>query len=157
MIKVVYVLFLGGLWFALSGHTKWYILVLGAASVLLVTYLAARMSLIDREGFPLHMAPRSPAYLAWLAARIVESNIEIARVILDPKLPLAPSRFQVRSAARSDVARVCYADSITLTPGTVTLSVDDAEIDVHALTANAAGSLADGEMDRRVIRMARES
>lgn len=153
MLKVVYVVFLGALWFALSGHTEWYILTLGVISVLLVTWLGSRMAVIDREGFPVHLLLRAPAYLLWLAVEIFRSNIAIARLITRPELDVEPSRFRVATGARSDDARVVYANSITLTPGTVTLAVEADGLDVHALTRDAASDLASGEMDRRVCRL----
>ncbi len=153
VIKVAYAIFLGGVWFALSGHTEWYILTLGGVSILLVVWLCARMAVIDREGFPVHLLFRALGYHLWLAARIIESNLAVARLITRPELEIEPSRFQVRSGARDDIGRVTYANSITLTPGTVTLAVDGAELEVHALTREAADDLATGAMDRQVLKL----
>jgi multicomponent Na+:H+ antiporter subunit E len=153
VIRIVFVIFLGVLWFLLSGHTASHLLALGALSVGLVWLISSRMGLIDREGFPIHLVLRWPRYLLWLGARIIESNIAVSRLILRPRMDIDPSRFTVKSSAQSEEGRVTYANSITLTPGTVTLGIDGAELEVHALTREAAEELGRGDMDRQVRRL----
>lgn len=149
MLRLGFICFLSGLWFLLSGHTEWYILSLGAISVILVFALSNRMGIIDREGFPVHLLRRALSYHAWLVARIVESNLEVARLIVRPRLEIAPSQVAIQSTARTDLGRTCLANAITLTPGTVTLGVEGDEVLVHALTREAAEDIQGGEMDRR--------
>ena len=84
---------------------------------------------------------------------IVLSNLAVARVILDPKLPIHPRILRVPAGQRSDLGQVIYANSITLTPGTVTLDVRDGHMLVHALTTESAKGLLTGEMDRRVAQL----
>lgn len=151
----LYALCLAALWYVLSGHSEALILGFGALSVGLVALLARRMGLIDAEGFPIQILPGLPRYATWLCARIIESNIAVARLILDPRLPIHPSRVRLTAASRSDVARVCYANSITLTPGTITLGIDDADLEVHALTVEAAADLERGAMNSQVARLER--
>ncbi len=138
------------IWFLLSGHTTALILGLGAASVGAITWLALRMDLIDHEGHPTHLTFRAPFFWIWLLREIVKSNLQVIRIILNPKLPISPRLFTVPLTQKSDIGRVIYANSITLTPGTISLEVDDSRIKVHALTAAGEEGLADGEMDRRV-------
>ncbi len=138
------------IWFLLSGHTSALILGLGAASVSAITWLALRMDLIDYEGHPTHLAFRAPFFWIWLLWEIVKSNLQVIRIILDPKLPISPRMFTVPLTQKSDIGRVIYANSITLTPGTISLEVNDSRIEVHALTAAGEAGLAEGEMDRRV-------
>ena len=88
-----------------------------------------------------------------LLKEIVLSNIAVARVILDPRLPIHPRILRVEASQKTDVGRVTYANSITLTPGTVTLDVRDGKLLVHALTTGSAEGLLTGEMDRRVARL----
>ena len=74
----------------------------------------------------------------------------MTRAIARPTMKIRPRVLSVPASQQSAVGRVIYANSITLTPGTVTLAVDGARFTVHALTINAERSLATGDMDRRV-------
>jgi multicomponent Na+:H+ antiporter subunit E len=89
-------------------------------------------------------------YLAWLGKEITKANIDVAKIILDPALPISPVMVRVPATQTTDVGKVIYANSITLTPGTVSVEVMDDEILVHAITSEAAEGLADGDMDSRV-------
>jgi multicomponent Na+:H+ antiporter subunit E len=77
----------------------------------------------------------------------------VSRVILDPQLPISPTLVRFRPSQASTVGLVIHANSITLTPGTVTVEADRREFLVHALTREAAAGVADSEMDRRVTRL----
>ena len=78
------------------------------------------------------------------------SNFAVAKVILDPKLPIHPRILRVSASQKTQVGQVIYANSITLTPGTVTLDVRNGHFLVHALTTDSAEGLLSGEMDERV-------
>ncbi len=140
-------------WYLLSGHDSALILILGAFSALFVAAIARRMALVDREGHPLHLGWSAPGYWLWLAWQIVVANLDVARRILDPRLPIDPSVIRRRAGQRTELGKVIYANSITLTPGTVTIDVEGDEIVVHALSGAAARALETGKMDRRVSRL----
>ena len=140
-------------WLLLSGHYTPLLVGLGLFSSVLVAWLAWRMDLIDDEGFPVEIIGRSLLYWPWLLWQIVLSNIDVAKRILDPKLPISPTLFCVKTSQRSDLGQVIYANSITLTPGTLSTYVGEHEIQVHALTREMADDLIAGEMDRRVTRL----
>jgi multicomponent Na+:H+ antiporter subunit E len=72
---------------------------------------------------------------------------------LSPSLPISPTIIHVRASQKSDLGKVIYGNSITLTPGTVAIDIDGDKIEVHALTREAAQALRDGDMDRRVTRL----
>jgi multicomponent Na+:H+ antiporter subunit E len=144
---------LAALWMLLSLDRDPLLLAFGLASVVVVTLVAARMGFADREGHPAHLLPGVLAYWPWLLLEIAKSNIAVARAILDPRLPISPRVVTVPASQRSDLGRVVYANSITLTPGTVSMQVDAQTITVHALTDEAAAGLAAGDMDRRVARL----
>ena len=145
---------LAGVWLLWSGHfTSPLILSLGALSVMAVLGICIRMNIVDREGAPVELPPRLLVYLPWLFWQIAKSNVEVAIVILNPRLPISPRLIQVRASQTGDVARVIYANSITLTPGTVSIETEGDLITVHALTAEAAEGVLGGEMDRRVTRL----
>ncbi|MCH7633991.1 MAG: Na+/H+ antiporter subunit E [Proteobacteria bacterium] len=140
-----------GLWLLLSGHyDDPLLLTLGVISSIAVVFIAQRMDVIDHEGVPLRLRFGFIGYLAWLAKEIALANIAVAKIIISPSLPLSPLLFRVKTSQKTDVGRVTHANSITLTPGTVSVEVEDGDIIVHAITGDLASDTAKGEMDRRV-------
>lgn len=146
-----------GVWLLLSGHYEPLILAYGIGSCALVVVISTRMDLVDHEGHPIHLTWNALVYLPWLMWQIVLANIDVARRVLSPSLPVSPTMIRVKASQKSDLGQVIYANSITLTPGTISMDVEGGEILVHALTREAAQSLLDGEMDRRVTIMAGET
>jgi len=136
-------------WLLWSGHTTSLLLTLGLFSCLFVLLAMRRMGTIDHETAPVEITARVLAYLPWLGWQIVKSNIDVARRILQPNMPIRPHVLKVRAGQRSDLGRVIHANSITLTPGTVTLGMNGDEFTIHALTDAAAEGLADGAMNDR--------
>ncbi|MDX1655299.1 MAG: Na+/H+ antiporter subunit E, partial [Candidatus Competibacteraceae bacterium] len=105
------------LWLLLSGHYTPLLLCFGLASCLLVVVVARRMEVVDREGHPVHLGLGLLRYWPWLLKEIITANVQVMRCILKPQL-IDPQVIQVRPGQRSDLGRVIYANSITLTPGT---------------------------------------
>lgn len=138
------------LWLLLSGHYTPLILGFGVASCVVIVMIGMRLDFIDHEAVPLHISFGWFAYTAWLGKEIFKANIDVARIILDPKLPISPVMVRVPATQSTDMGKVIYANSITLTPGTISVEVEPHEILVHAITRDAAAGLADGDMDRRV-------
>ena len=143
-------LVLFGTWLLLSGYFEPLLLSFGVASCLTVVWIAHRMDMVDREGHPIHLGLRMIGYWLWLIGEIVKSNFDVAKRIIDPKLPIQPNMFWTKASQHSDLGQVIYANSITLTPGTVSVRVTGGRILVHALTAESAASVEQGDMDRRV-------
>ncbi len=143
-------------WLLMSGMMEPLLLMLGLASCVLVVVITSRMDIIDHEGHPIHLTWRALVYWPWLAWEIVKANIDVARIILSPSLPMSPVMVRLKPSQKSDLGLVMYANSITLTPGTISVDVEPGEILVHAITREAAAGLDDGEMDRRVTQMAGE-
>jgi multicomponent Na+:H+ antiporter subunit E len=110
------------------------------------------MALIDHEGHPVHLGRKIFTYFPWLLKEIVKSAWEVSKIILNPRLPLSPGLLRVKTTQRTSVGVVTYANSITLTPGTISVEVGDGTILVHALTQEGAASLLTGDMDGRVTR-----
>ena len=137
-------------WLLLSGIFEPLLLGLGVASSIVVVYIAHRMDVIDREGHPIHLTPRTLLYFPWLVWEIVKANLDVTLAILRGPSALQPRVFKLKAAQSSDVWLVTYANSITLTPGTVTIFVDGSEFTVHSLTPVAKEGLETGEMDQRV-------
>ena len=111
------------------------------------------MHIADEEGVPIELGLRPFVYAIWLIKEIVLANIDVARRVLDPRLPIRPRLIRVKASQTGDLGRVIYANSITLTPGTVSVDMQGDEITVHALTADAADEDKSGEMDRRVTEL----
>ena len=147
-------LVLFGVWLLLSGFFEPLLLGLGVLSCVIVVLIANRMDVIDREGVPIHLGWRVLIYWVWLAVEIVKASLDVARRILDPKLPIHPLLIRVKTSQASELGQVIYANSITLTPGTVSMQVGGGEILVHAIAREMAEDLEGGEMDRRVTAVA---
>jgi len=138
------------LWLLLSGFFKTLLISLGLASVIAVVWIAHRMDVIDHEGHPIHLTLRALLYWPWLIVEIIKANIDVARAIVRRRMPVNPSVIEVKATQETELGQVIYANSITLTPGTVTIDIDKDIMIVHALTRNAAEALESGDMDRRV-------
>ncbi|MEC7842185.1 MAG: Na+/H+ antiporter subunit E [Candidatus Latescibacterota bacterium] len=142
------------IWLLWSGHYTSLIITFGALSCLLVVFIARRMHLADPEGHPTHLLPRLLLYIPWLSWAILRANMDVALRILKPGLPISPRMVKVKASQKTHLGMVAYANSITLTPGTVSVDLrEDGEITVHALTLEAAEDLQAGVMDRRVVRL----
>lgn len=140
-------------WLGLSGHYTVFLTSLGLVSCLLVTWICYRMGIIDRDLLPFHLTLRTLRYVPWLTVDVLRSNYRVIRRLLHPQLPISPRVVKVHALARTEVGRVTYANSITLTPGTVTIEAEDDELTVFALSEKGQESLESGEMNRRVARL----
>ena len=146
-------LLLAFVWLLWSGHytlDKPLIALFGLLSCLAVVVISRRMAAASRYRPRRTLGFRTLLYLPWLFWQIVKANIQVARIILDPRLPISPRVIRVKSSQRGERAQVLFANSITMTPGTISLDVSLDTITVHALTEEIARDLESGEMDRKV-------
>jgi multicomponent Na+:H+ antiporter subunit E len=139
-------------WLALSGHYTPWLVTFGVLSALAAAFVALRMGLADREGHPTQLMLRAPLYWLWLAKEIAMSAWSVAKLILTPRLPISPTMTIVRASQRSAPGIATYANSITLTPGTITVGVSGNALTVHALVREGAFDLEAGRMDETVRR-----
>jgi len=144
-------------WLGLSGLYIPLILGLGALSIAVIAVLSSRARLIDEEGFPVELLLNALWYWPWLVWQILCSGVTVAKIIVSPSLPASPTLITVRASQRTAAGRTTYANSITLTPGTVSVGVDRDEILVHALTEAGAADVAEGGMDRMVTKFEGQS
>ncbi len=145
-----------GLWLLLSGLYTPLLLTLGAVSSVFVAWIAQRMGLLTPEPGSAWLRPlRCLAYMPWLAWQVAKANVDVALRILVPSKGISPRVLRVPSTQASDLARALYANSITLTPGTISIDVGKDEITVHALSPEGAQDLARGEMGERVSALER--
>ncbi len=137
-------------WLALSGHFTPFLIGAGLLSVALAVIAARRMGVLDSEGHPVQLFAGTPTYYPWLVREIFKSAWAVSRIILSPRLPISPTMTRVKASQRTAAGIATYANSITLTPGTITTSVRGDELTVHALVREGAIDLERGEMDARV-------
>ncbi|MBM3538755.1 MAG: cation transporter [Alphaproteobacteria bacterium] len=150
MRHVSLIVALAAFWLLLSGFYKPFLLAAGLGSVLAIVWFTdRRMKVLDLEGHPTHLSIRALTYWPWLIWEVVKSGWDVTKIILNPRLPISPRLVRVPTSQKTDVGRVIYANSITLTPGTTSLELDEQGILVHALTVAGAEGLATGDMDRR--------
>ena len=140
---------LAALWLGLSGLYKTLILSLGAASILMSAILAYRLDILDREGSPYARLPQLVSYWGWLVVEIFKANWIVIKACVRSELDINPALVKVKTVCESDLARTVFANSITLTPGTVSVAIEGDKILVHALYEQEAGPGAFDEMDRR--------
>ena len=140
-------------WLLLSGIYTPFLVLAGLGASIAVAALAQRMEVADREGHPIHLALGALGYWPWLTKEILKSGWQVTRIILDPRLPISPTFVRFKPSQKTTAALATHANSITLTPGTITVEAGHEEFLVHALTREGAAGVLDGEMDRRVRRM----
>ena len=136
------------IWLLLSGHYDPLLLTLGVLSCITCLYVTWKAKFIDDEGLPLHLLIRLPIYTLWLFKEIIKANIDTAKIIIinNPD----PQNFRVKSSQKTEAGKVTYANSITLTPGTVTTVLDGDILEVHALSSDMADDVKSGAMDKKV-------
>lgn len=138
-------------WLLLSGHFNPLLLGLGVASVLLTLFLMKRMDVIDHESYPVHLFSKFPVYLVYIFREIINANIDVIKRILTPgNLSISPQLVEIPLPQKTSMGRAIYANSITLTPGTVSVEITDEKIIVHALTKEAADDLSTGRMAKTI-------
>lgn len=142
--------FLFAFWLALSGHYTPVLVTVGAVVSVLCVLAAIRMGAADSEGHPIELFWGAITYFPWLILEIAKSAWSVTKVILNPSLPISPTMTVVRASQKTAAGRATYANSITLTPGTITVGVNGDEFTVHALVKDGAADLEGGGMDRRV-------
>lgn len=140
-------------WLLLSGHTSILLLSLGLASVILVVWLVRRMDSNDNAPSRMLFKMEFFSYLGWLIWQVIITNIDVARRIWDPSLPIKPACRKIKVSIKDPLIKTIYANSITLTPGTVTTEVGEDYFIVHALNEEGLDELEEGEMEARLSRL----
>ncbi len=153
---IILVVVLAAIWLVLSGYfDKPLLLGFGAGSVLFAAYLAHRAGVLDAEGVPLSVFPGILVYMFWLTFEIGKANLMVARQALAVEPKLSPRLFLVPNPPRSTLGKVIFANSITLTPGTVSIDLREDEILVHGLTDELCDEAGIKAMGARVAKLER--
>ncbi len=143
--------FLAALWLLMSGIYKPLVVGLGAASVALTVYVMRRMNEVDGDRVEIRLKPFAFAgYFIWLLGEIAKSSWTVTRIVLSPKMPIVQHLFPVPYTQKTDLGQVIFANSITLTPGTLTVETDLGYFLVHALSYAPEDLDALAEMDARI-------
>lgn len=143
------------LWLLLSGMFKPLQLILGVISIAIVAYLSVNMKVLIHRGQPLYFRFFYVLkYSSWLIPQVLLSNIYVVKRIFNPSLPIKPLLKAIPAEQRTEMGRVVYANSITLTPGTVAINISkNGDVLVHALHEDDLYDLESGEMGRRVTEL----
>ena len=151
MRLVGYSVILGSLWLLWSGIYKSLLIIFGLGSVLLVLLITIRMNRVDDDRIQIELNPgKFIGYIGWLLVEIAKSNIAVTKTILSSSMPIKQKLFNVPYTQRTDLGQVIFANSITLTPGTVTVETEDGHFLVHALSYSHDDLEALADMDRHV-------
>jgi multicomponent Na+:H+ antiporter subunit E len=134
----------------LSGLYTPFLVLAGLGAALAVAALAWRMGAADSEGYPVELTFATVTYWPWLVKEIIVSGWQVTRIVVHPRLPVSPQLVRFKPSQRTTVGLVTHANSITLTPGTLTVEAEQQSFLVHALTRAGAAGLEGSEMDRRV-------
>jgi len=142
-------------WLLLSGVYTPFFVLSGLGASIAVAAFARRMGIADIEGFPLQFARAVVTYWPWLLKEIFVAGWQVTRAILSPRLDVTPTLVRFTPSQTTAVGLVTHANSITLTPGTITIDAEPQSFLVHALTREGAAGLAGSAMDRRVSHLER--
>lgn len=137
-------------WLLLSGIYQPLIIAFGVISVLIVIYVLKRMDETDSEPKSVATGFRIVRYFTWLTGQIIASSIHVSKLVWGNPKSLSPSLAKISVDEVPDKVRVLYANSITLTPGTLSVDIEDDEITVHALQAQSINELKEGDMEKKI-------
>jgi multicomponent Na+:H+ antiporter subunit E len=152
MNKLATFIVMAGFWVLMSGMFDGFHLTLGLLCCLLIAFLSSELLFGPDFRVRFSQVTGMIVYLPWLFWQILLSNLHVAYIVLHPRMEelIDPQLVRFRTKLKGSFARVTLAQSITLTPGTITVELDDDEFTVYALTAATASGLP-GEMEARLI------
>ncbi len=136
-------------WLTLSGYFKPMLLTLGVISIIFVVAMTARMKIMDEETAPYMTLPQTLSYFVWLFREIIKANIQVVRAVLKPDMEVSPTLTKIPLPQKNDISKVMFANSITLTPGTVSVMIKEDHILVHALLSEMSTPEDFAEMGER--------
>ncbi len=139
-------------WLLLSGYYFDHplIMIFGFLSCVMTAWIAHRMDVVDHEAVPYHFGFRILAYWSWLFKQIAKANIAVTKIVFSDLGQVRPQMFKVKADGLNDMGLVILANSVTLTPGTVTVDLIDDELTIHALSKDLADPSGIMEMKKRI-------
>jgi multicomponent Na+:H+ antiporter subunit E len=154
MRKIYTFFIMMGFWILLSGKFDLFHLTLGVISSALVSFLSADLFMYEQGSNRVTTGVRFLLYLPWLLYQILLSTLHVTFLALHPKMKelIDPTIVTFKTKLKTDIAMVALANSITLTPGTITIRIEGQVFYVHAISRKAAAGLP-GEMEERLARV----
>ncbi len=137
-------------WLVLSGHFDALFLTLGALSVVVVCWISVRAGIADSQNITARLLLQLPMYFLWLGKEVLTSSWAVARKVWSPRVALHPAVDDTPARDMSTISQVIYANSVTLTPGTLSLDVGEGHVEIHSLDASDIAKLQDEKNLRRV-------
>ena len=144
---------LSAFWLLLSGYIQPLLLGFGAVSVIVVLFVLKRMDNVDQEKQEIGTGLRLVRYLPWLTWQIIRSSLQVTKLIWGPADKVSPSLATIKADNIPPNRRALYANSITLTPGTLSVDLVDDEITVHALQRSSIEELEQKAMERKITQI----
>ncbi|MGI9372948.1 MAG: Na+/H+ antiporter subunit E, partial [Hyphomicrobiales bacterium] len=133
----------------LSGHYTNFLLAVGLITCTAIAVFLRSMRVVDAEAQSFHLFGRALIYWPWLLFEILKSSFSVTRLIISTDLPISPTMRKVKASQKTALGITIFANSITLTPGTIAVEREGDGILVHAIQKEGIEDLESGEMDRR--------
>ncbi len=142
-------------WYLLSGKNMILLIVLGLIICLLIVIYQKKINILDDESLPVAILPRAMIYWIWLYKEILLSSILVSKIILRKPMSVSPIYFKIKSNQKTAMGFNIYANSITMTPGTISVitNSNEKEIHIHAISGDTKSSLESGVMDQKIKKL----
>lgn len=144
-------------WLLLSGRLEVKFIVYGVATSLIAAYISMPLLLVpSKDGKKKYFAFgvslwRFALYWIWLMREVVNANLDVERAVVKPEMEINPMMVSFKMPYENPMAHTTLANSITLTPGTITVDVSsDGVYVIHALTDGAREGLLSGGMQQKI-------
>jgi len=142
-------------WYLLSGKNFILLISVGLICSVLIVFYQNKLKMIDDESMPISILPKAVLYWMWLYKEIIQSSLYVSKLILSKEMDITPQYFKIKSNQKTTMGFNIFANSITMTPGTISVITNNAskELDIHALTKDTKASLQSGIMDNRIKKL----
>ncbi|OKY25546.1 MULTISPECIES: Na+/H+ antiporter subunit E [Thalassotalea] len=139
-----------GFWLLLSGYYQPLLLTFGLISVAIVIVVIKRMDNVDQQEKSVSTGYRVLRYFLWLISEIIRSSLQVTKLVWGPSKSVSPSLSKINVSKIPHNSRVLYVNSITLTPGTLSVDLEGDELTVHALQKKSIDRLKKGDMENKL-------
>tara|TARA_Y100000591_G_scaffold64769_1_gene53306 strand:- start:1481 stop:1978 length:498 start_codon:yes stop_codon:yes gene_type:complete len=142
-------------WYLLSGKNMVLLLSLGALISILIVIYQYKLKILDDESLPIAILPRAIIYWIWLYKEILLSSLFVSKLILRFPMNISPKYFKLKSNQKTTMGFNIYANSITMTPGTISVLTNnnDKVIQIHAISEETKSALLSGVMDQKIKKL----
>ena len=143
------------MWVVFNGRIAWDVIVTGIIISGLLTWFLQRFTSwsLQKDLLYVKKGGQIIGFLATLVIEVVKANVHVIALVLSPKPKIKPQIVYIKTKAKTPMGKVALANSITLTPGTITIDVGDDWICVHAIDDSSAAGLKDSWSERKIERL----